>query len=351
MGSFNLKCGVTNTVIDEMYRRDVALLILEKEEFRLDRDIFIYPNDVFKITPYIIKGKYDGYGTLDVDTIEYDSHFKSFLIEAIHGVEQKGNMKPSVGLRGSELEKVARLKDKDYEKDILESTQLSDIDYITEEDVKSLLTPYYKMGIHLDVYNKLIEHDFEDSRFDMEDIKPFLEYIYNYNESLKKYRGKEGYKALLEKGIVTYYSNNLIEAVSEHYSYTDEQVYNLENNTNKDIGEILKEKINENYTESDMRRDKNIIDMEFRGLKVSGNIYVVSETFEDSYNILKTIHKLQEAFGCIETLIAPSMYSGDDGTDELLYELIKEEVYKARICWECEKHEDECDCETWEDTV
>lgn len=349
MGSFNLKCGVTNTVIDDMYRNEIALLILEKVEYRNESDIIIYPNDVFKLTPYIIKGKYDGYGTLDVDTIEYDNHFKSFLIEAIHEVEQKGNMKPSVGLRGSELEKVARLKDKDYEKDILESTKLSDIKYITEEDVKALLNPYYKMGIHLDVYNKLMEYDFGNDGYELETVKPFLGFIHNYNQKLKNYRGKDGYTKQEELGILTYYGNNLLEAVGEHDEYSITQIYSAEDKTNKDIDEILKEYVNDNYTRRNLREDRHTIDLHFRGIRNSGNIYTVSETFEDSYNILKNMYTLNEAFHNIETLIAPSMYSGDNGTDGVLYELIKEAEYKSRICWECEKHEDECGCESWEE--
>lgn len=80
MGSFNVKCGISNFPILENHEA-VCIPIL-KNNFSRNRDILVNSNDFFKFSCLGIKGKYNGYNELE--DIERDSNY-DFLLNILFG--------------------------------------------------------------------------------------------------------------------------------------------------------------------------------------------------------------------------------------------------------------------------
>lgn len=345
-----MNCVVTNTVIEEIYRNEVVLVVLERDKYRVDNEVYLYPYDEFKLTPYILKGKYDGYGGLELDSIEYDNQFKSYLIQAITTAHYDTNIKPKGAIREFELKDITPIQQKDYANDIAKSEKLSDIPYLTEDVVKTLLRTSYSMFIHREVYDRMLTHDFEEFGFKPQEVKTYLKYVDSIQQKVRKLdRTEEGRTKLREVGIF-YRGNNLLKSVNEVRKHDIKGMYNLENGKEKGLEDILKEQVGlglpegEDYTEEDFRTDNRKTESVIHKLSNDESVFVYTKSFEERYELIKTLYGLKTAFYHLEVLIRPSLLSGMDGDKDFLFKLVSDMDKKGRICIDCENQEDECEC-------
>lgn len=133
MGSFNLKCSISNKTIE--YGDKVAVIVLNENEFRgnLKDSILIYYNDKYQFKTLPIFGTYNDYG--GVEDIE-ESHGLRDILEDI-GISNKEEF--SKGIKLSPIQKMER-----------------------DEKISKLLEKNPLMHIKREVYDYLMSDEFNE---------------------------------------------------------------------------------------------------------------------------------------------------------------------------------------------
>lgn len=336
MGTNNVKCGITNTEIGvQQHNKDAVLIVLQEEYLERFNGKYMHSNDLFNLTSLIAKGEYDGYGSLQYETIEYDNQFKELLINAIQTIEPNYNEETKITvskrLRDEERDVVKNIKGYDYKKDIMESERMEDVPYLTEEAIDLLLGGLKTMFIHRNVYDKLMGRKFEvsDNCVNIEVMKPFLKFKTELGTYMSQFSFDEvkemGFKKMwfrLNKGLMYQWGNSW--KIDDFKLYDIIKAYNLMRETEyTKIQEVLDDYFNGTYKLSHLQRDVRNM-MELESARHYNDVELSFRDFESEYTNLRFVYKLSSNMSNFGVMIQPSLLTHEDMDKEYFNQLLIE---------------------------